>query len=84
MASRIISARKAKDQQAANSSNSLEETKDLLNTKLIELGTRLTSLEEKLDNATKDIHFKCSQDYSPGSYYITYARENREEIRFKV
>ena len=39
--------RKAKEQQAVTSSNnSLEEIKDLLNSKFSELDTRLTSLEE--------------------------------------
>ena len=47
---------KAKEQQAATSSNSSEKIKDLLNTKFSELSTRLTSLEEKIDNVTKDIH----------------------------
>ena len=38
--------RKAKELQAVTSSNSLEEIKDLLNSKFSELDTRLTSLEE--------------------------------------
>ena len=55
-----MTSRKAKEQQAATSSNSLEEIKDLLNAKFSELGTRLASLEEKLDNVTKDIHLKLN------------------------
>ena len=59
--------KKAKVQQAATSSNSLDEIKDLLNAS--ELGTRLTSLEEKLDNVIKDIHPKLNAvaSTSPGS-----------------
>ena len=51
---------KANEQQAATSSKGLDEIKDLLNAKFSELGTRLTSLEEKLDNVTKDIHLKLN------------------------
>ena len=50
----------AKEHQAATSSNSLEEVKGLLNAKFSERGTRLTSLEEKLDNVTKDIHLNLN------------------------
>ena len=46
--SKKMASREVKEQQAATSSNSLEEIKDLFNTKFCELGTRLTSLEEKL------------------------------------
>ena len=55
-----MTSRKAKEQQAATSSNSVEEIKDLLNAKFRELGTKLTSLQEKLDNATKDTHLKLN------------------------
>ena len=75
-----ISSRKAKEQQAATSINSLEEIKDLLNTKFIELGTRLTSLEEKLDNVTKDIHLKLNAIETTTQEASTYAQENREEM----
>ena len=51
---------KAKEQQAATGSNSLDEIKDLLNTKFSEPGTRLTSLEDKLVNVTKYIHLKLN------------------------
>ena len=51
---------RAKELQAATNSNSLEDIKDLLKTKFNELGTRLTSLEEKLDSVIKDIHLKLS------------------------
>ena len=44
---------RAKELQAATNNNSLEDIKDLLNTKFNELGTRLTSLEEKLDSVIK-------------------------------
>ena len=64
-----MASRKAKVQQAATSSNSLDEIKDLLNAKFSELGTKLTSLEEKLDNVIKDIHPKLNAvaSTSPGS-----------------
>ena len=55
-----MASRKTKEQLAATSSNRLEEIKDLLNAKFSELGTMLTSLEEKLDNVTKDIHLKLN------------------------
>ena len=67
-------------QQAATSSNSLEEIKDLLNAKFNELGTRLISLEEKLDNVTKDIHLKLNVVETTDQEAGTYSRENREEI----
>ena len=51
---------KANKQQAATSSKGLDEIKDLLNAKFSELGTRLTSLDEKLGNVTKDIHLKLN------------------------
>ena len=63
---------KAKGQQDATSSNSLDEIKDFLNAKFNELGTRLTLLEKKLYNVTKDIHLKLNDS--------TQRRENREEI----
>ena len=75
-----MSSRKAKEQQSAISSNSLEEIKDLLNTKFSELDTRLTSLEEKLDNVAKDIHLKLNAVETTAQEASTYARENREEI----
>ena len=75
-----MTSRKAKEQQAATSSNSLEGIKDLLNTKFSELGTRLTSLEEKLNNVTEDIHLKLNAVEATAQEASTYARENREEI----
>ena len=75
-----MATRKAKEQQAASNSNSLEEIKDLLNVKLSELGTRLTSLEEKLDSVTKDIHLKLNTVETTAQEASTHARENREEI----
>ena len=75
-----IASRKAREQQAATSSNNLEEVKDLLNAKFTELGTRQTSLEEKLDNVTKDIHLKLNAIETTAQEASTYARQNREEI----
>ena len=75
-----IASRKAREQQAATSSNNLEEVKDLLNAKFTELGTRKTSLEEKLDNVTKDIHLKLNAIETTAQEASTYARQNREEI----
>ena len=72
-----MSSRKAKEQQAATSSNSLQKIKDLLNAS--ELGTRLT-LEEKLDNVTKDIHLKLNAVETTAQEARRYARENREDI----
>lgn len=51
---------KAKELQAATNSNNLEEIKDLFSAKFSELGTGLTSLEEKLNNATNDIDHKLN------------------------
>ena len=71
---------KAKEQQAATGSNSLDEIKDLLNAKFSELGTRLTSLEDKLDSVTKDIHLKLNAvktTAQEASACSTCARENR-------
>ena len=51
---------RAKELQAATNNNSLEDIKDLLDTKFNELGTRLTSLEEKLDSIIKNIHLKLN------------------------
>ena len=51
---------RAKELQAATNNNSLEDIRDLLNTKFNELGTRLTSLEEKLDSIIKNIHLKLN------------------------
>ena len=42
-----MASRKAKEQQAATGSNSLDEIKDLVNAKFSELGRRLTLLEQK-------------------------------------
>ena len=53
-----MTSRKAKEQQAVTISNNFEGIKDLLNAKFSELGARLTLLEEKLDNVTKDIYLK--------------------------
>ena len=75
-----MASRKAKELQVATNSNSLEEIKDLLNAKFSELGTRLTSLEEKLDSVTKDIHLKVNAVETTAQEATTYARENREEI----
>ena len=52
----------------------------MLNVKLSELGTRLTSLEEKLDSVTKDIHLKLNTVETTAQEASTHARENREEI----
>ena len=57
--------RKAKELQAASNSNSLKEIKDLLNTKFSELGTRLTSLNEKLLSHIST-PFTCCQNYKLG------------------
>ena len=77
-----MTSRKAKEQQAATSStsNSLEEIKDLLNVTFCELSTTLTSLEDKLDNVTKDIHLKLNAVNTTAQEVSTCARENREEI----
>ena len=53
-----MASRKLKKQHASTGSNSLDEIKDLLNAKFSELGTRIKSLEEKLDSVTKDFHLK--------------------------
>ena len=52
----------------------------MLNAKFSELGTRLTSFEEKLDNVTKDIHIKLNAVETTAQEASTLARENREEI----
>ena len=75
-----MASRKAKEQQAATGSNSLDEIKDLLNAKFSELGTRLTSLEDKLDRVTKDIHLQLNAVETTAQEASTCARENREEI----
>ena len=75
-----MASRKAKEQQAATGSNSLDEIKDLLNAKFSEIGTRLTSLEDKLDNVTKVIHLKLNAVGTTAQEASTCARENREEI----
>ena len=75
-----MASRKAKEQQAATGSNILDEIKDLLNAKFSELGTRLTSLEDKLDSVTKDIHLKLNAVKTTAQEASTCARENREEI----
>ena len=75
-----MASRKAKEQQAATSSNSLEEITDLLNGTFSELRTRLTSLEEKLNNVAKDIHLKLNAVETAVQEASTHVRENREEI----
>ena len=75
-----MSSATAKEHQAATSSNSLEEVKGLLNAKFSERGTRLTSLEEKLDNVTKDIHLNLNAVEITYQEASTHAQENREEI----
>ena len=75
-----MASRKAKEQQAATGSNRLHEIKDLLNAKFSELGTRLTSLEDKLDRVTKDIHLQLNAVETTAQEASTCARENREEI----
>ena len=75
-----MASRKAKEQQAATGSNILDEIKDLLNAKFSELGTRQTSLEDKLDSVTKDIHLKLNAVKTTAQEASTCAQENREEI----
>ena len=75
-----MASRKAKEQQAATSSDSLNEIKDLLNTKFSELGTRLTSLDEKLGDAIIDIHLKPIVVETTTQEACTCARENWEDI----
>ena len=75
-----MTSRMTKEQQAATSSNSLEENKDLLNARFSELSATLASLEEKLDNVTKDIHLKVNAVETTAQEASTYARENREDI----
>ena len=75
-----MASRKAKEQQAATGSNSLDEIKDLLNTKFSEPGTRLTSLEDKLVNVTKYIHLKPNAVETTAQEASTCAWENREGI----
>ena len=78
---------KAKEQHAATGSNSLDEIKDLLNPKFSELDTRLTSLEDKFDSVTKDIHLKLNAVKTTAqetSTCSTCARENREEKGLKL
>ena len=76
---KIIS-RKAKEQQAETSSNSLDDIKDLLNAKLCEFDTRLTSSEEKLNNVTKDIRLKLNAVRITSQEASAQAQENREVI----
>ena len=78
-----MTSRKAKERQAATSRNSLDEIKDLLIAKFSELGTRLTFLQEKLDNVTKDIHLKPNAAKATAQGASTCAWENREEIGLK-
>ena len=75
-----MASRKAKEQQAATGSNSLDEIKDLLNSKFSEPSTRLTSLEDKLNNVTKDIHLKLNAVETKVQEASTCAQENREDI----
>ena len=79
--SETMTSRKTKRQQAAINRNSLEEIKDLFNAKFSELGTRLTSLEEKLDSVTKDIHLKINAVEATAHEASTHACENREDIK---
>ena len=65
---------KAKELQAATNSNNLEEIKDLFSAKFSELGTRLTSLEEKLNNVTNDIDHKLSAVETTDQEASTYAQ----------
>ena len=74
-----MASRKPKEQQAATSSNSYGAIKDLLNAKLCELDTGLPTLEEKLNNVTKDIHLKLSAFVTTSQETILQAQENREE-----
>ena len=76
-----MTSRKTKRQQVAINRNSLKEIKDLFNAKFSELGTRITSLEEKLDSVTKDIHLKLNAVETTAQEASTHARENREEIK---
>ena len=76
-----MASRKAKKQEVAINKNNLEEIKDLFNAKFSELGTRLTSLEEKLDSVTKDIHLKLNAVETTAQEASTHAHENREEIK---
>ena len=78
-----MASRKVKQQQAASNSNSLDEIKDLLNAKFSKLGTRLTSLEEKLGDVTKGIHLKLNAVEATAQEASTHARENREKIGLK-
>ena len=71
-----MASRKAKEQQAATSSNSLNEIKDLLYTKFSELGTRRTSLDEKFGDAIIDIYLKPIAVETTTQEASTCAREN--------
>ena len=72
--------RTAKELQATTNANILEEIKDLFNASFSELGTRLTSLEEKTNSVIKDIHLKLNAVETTAQEASTYTRENREEI----
>ena len=52
----------------------------MLDTKFSELGTRLTSLGDKLNSVTKDIHLKLNAVETTAHEASTCAQENREEI----
>ena len=52
----------------------------MLDTKFSELGTRLTSLGDKLNSVTKDIHLKLNAVETTAQEASTCAQENREEI----
>ena len=52
----------------------------MLNAKFSEFGTRLISLEEKLNSATKDINLKLNLIETTAQETGTQAPENREEI----
>ena len=52
----------------------------MLNAKFNELGTRLTSLEEKPNNPTKDIHLKVNAVETTTQEASTCAQEEREAV----
>ena len=79
--------RKANQLHAATNTNILEEIEEMFSAKFSELHTRLTSLEEKINSVTKDIHLKLNAVETTVQEPSTYTRENREEIaglRFRL
>ena len=52
----------------------------MLSAKFNELGTRLTSLEEKPNNITKDIHLKVNAVETTTQEASTCAQEKREDV----